>query len=157
MNTDPRSAEGRTPAPHRASPAAEADARFDAALRDLHAQALERVGPQVRQRLRTIRSEAAAQPQRGRGGLLGWALASSGVAAVALAVGLQVIGGGMLLPGAAPAPVEVAAAPVRAMAAPATVETSYDPDTAVATLDENPDLYLWLASNSDALPRTHLE
>lgn len=72
MNTDPRSTDGRTPAPHRASPAAEADARFDAALRDLHAQSLERLSPQVRQRLRTIRSEAAAQPRRGRGGLLGW-------------------------------------------------------------------------------------
>ncbi|QWP78832.1 hypothetical protein J5226_10750 [Lysobacter sp. K5869] len=158
MNTDPRSAEGRTPAPHRASPAADADARFDAALRDVHAQALERVSPQVRQRLRTIRSEAAAQPQRGRGGLLGWALASSGVAAVALAVGLQFVGGGAPLPGPAPAPVEVAAAPARAAIAPAkVVETGYEPDTAVATLDENPDLYLWLASNSDALPRTHLE
>lgn len=152
MNTDPRSADGRTPAPHRASPAAEADARFDAALRDLHAQALERVSPQVRQRLRTIRSEAAAQPQRGRGGLLGWALASSGVAAVALALGLQFVGTG------APAPLAVAIAPAsEAAAAPVTVETGYDPDTAVAALDENPDLYLWLASNSDALPRTHVE
>lgn len=157
MNTDPRSAEGRTPAPHRASPAADADARFDAALRDLHAQSLEHVSPQVRQRLRTIRSEAAAQPHRGRGGLLGWALASSGVAAVALALGLQFVGTGVPAPGSVPAPVEVAAAPPRAAAAPVAVETGYDPDTAVATLDENPDLYLWLASNSDALPRTHVE
>ncbi len=158
MNTDPRSADGRTPAPHRASPAAEADARFDAALRDLHAQALERVSPQVRQRLRTIRSEAAAQPRRGRGGLLGWALASSGVAAVALALGLQFVGAGAPAPGPAPAPLAVAIAPAsEAAAAPVTVETGYDPDTAVAALDENPDLYLWLASNSDALPRTHVE
>jgi len=160
MNTDPRSADGRTPAPHRASPAAEADARFDAALRDLHAQALERVSPQVRQRLRTIRSEAAAQPQRGRGGLLGWALASSGMAAVALAVGLQFVGAGAPAPapGPASAPLAVAVVPaVTASAAPAVVETGYDPDTAVAALDENPDLYLWLASNSDALPRTHVE
>ncbi|BAV96776.1 hypothetical protein [Lysobacter enzymogenes] len=158
MNTDPRSADGRTPAPHRASPAAEADARFDAALRDLHAQALERVSPQVRQRLRTIRSEAAAQPQRGRGGLLGWALASSGVAAVAVALGLQFVGTGAPAPGPAPAPLAVAIAPAHeAAAAPVTVETGYDPDTAVAALDENPDLYLWLASNSDALPRTHVE
>lgn len=158
MNTDPRSAAAGAPAgspAHRANPPAAADARFDAAMRGLHAQALERVSPQVRQRLRTIRSEAAAQPRRGRGGLLGWALASSGVAAMALAVGLQFVGGGAPAPDAAPAPADVAIAP--APAAPALVEAGYDPDTAVATLDENPDLYLWLASNSDALPSTHLE
>ncbi|MFD1297881.1 hypothetical protein ACFQ4Q_14725, partial [Lysobacter gummosus] len=73
---------------HRASPPADADARFDAAMRDLHAQAVERVSPQIRARLRTIRSEAAAQPHR-RGGLLGWTLARSGVAALAHALGLQ--------------------------------------------------------------------
>ncbi|MEI2431037.1 hypothetical protein RDV84_13625 [Lysobacter yananisis] len=155
MNTDPRSADGRTPAPHRASPADEADARFDATLRDLHAQSLERLSPQVRQRLRTIRSEAAAQPRRGRGGLLGWTLASSGVAAVALALGLQFAGGGAPLPAAAPA--QVAQQPVMAAPSAVAAEASYDPDTAVAALDENPDLYLWLASNTDALPQTHLE
>ncbi|WP_394540430.1 hypothetical protein PRJ39_07340 [Lysobacter enzymogenes] len=155
MNTDPRSADGRTPAPHRASPAAEADARFDAALRDLHAQALERVSPQVRQRLRTIRSEAAAQPRRGHGGLLGWTLASSGVAAVALALGLQFVGGGAPLPAAAPA--QVAQQPSAAAPVAVAADASYDPDTAVAALDENPDLYLWLASNTDALPQPHLE
>ena len=34
----------------------------------------------------------------------------------------------------------------------ATTATAYDADTALATLDENPDLYLWLASNDDAMP-----
>lgn len=151
MNTDPRAA-GAPPAPHRARPADDADARFDAAMRGLHAQALDRVGPQVRQRLRTIRSEAVAQPRRGRGGLLGWAAAGSGLAAVALVLGLQ-LGGGAAPPGGAPAPAELALQPQSAPAA----EAGYDPDTAVAALDENPDLYLWLASNSDALPRTHVE
>ncbi|ALN92781.1 hypothetical protein LG3211_3844 [Lysobacter gummosus] len=138
---------------HRASPPADADARFDAAMRDLHAQAVERVSPQIRARLRTIRSEAAAQPHR-RGGLLGWTLASSGVAAVALALGLQFAGSGAPSGGA---PAATSPAVVVASSAVAPADTGYDPDTAVAALDENPDLYLWLASNTDALPRTHTE
>lgn len=153
MNTDPRSA---APAPQPAGSTAAAQARFDAAARDLHALALERVSPQVRQRLRTIRSEAAARPRRGRGGLLGWTLASSGVAAVALALGLQFVGGGAPPP-AVPAAEPLAQQPAAVVPAAAAVDTGYDPDTAMATLDENPDLYLWLASNADALPQTHLE
>lgn len=128
-----------TPGP---APAAgdDRDARFDAAMRALHRQALERVEPATRARLRSIRSEAARAPVR-RGGLLGWALASGGVAAVALALGLQFAG---------PAPqAPAAAAPALAELPPA---AGYDADTAVAALDENPDLYLWLASNGDALP-----
>lgn len=39
------------------------------------------------------------------------------------------------------------AAPVASVVAPAAL----DVDTAIATLDENPDLYLWLASNGDAV------
>ncbi len=123
--------------------------RFDAALRGLHAQALEQVSPQVRARLRTIRHQAAA-PARTRGAWAGWALASGGVAALALAASLQFAGG--------PAPAPAAQSPALAVteAAPASgavpAEVGYDPDTAVAALEENPDFYLWLASNSDALP-----
>ncbi|QCW28823.1 hypothetical protein FE772_19005 [Lysobacter enzymogenes] len=122
-------------------------------MRDLHAQSLERLSPQVRQRLRTIRSEAAAQPDGAAAA--SWTLASSGVAAVALALGLQFAGGGAPLP--ADAPAQVAQQPSAAAPAAVAAEASYDPDTAVAALDENPDLYLWLASNTDALPQTHLE
>ncbi|MEH6421115.1 hypothetical protein [Pseudomonas sp. CGJS7] len=142
---------------HRASPPSDPDARFDAAMRGLHAQALERVSPATRARLRTLRSEAAVQPRHGRGGLLGWALAGSGAFAgiAALALGLQMGGN----PGPASAPVAaVSSAPAIAVAAAPLADATYDPDTAVAALDENPDLYLWLASNSDALPpRTHTE
>ena len=34
----------------------------------------------------------------------------------------------------------------------ATGVDAVDADTAIAALDENPDLYLWLASNDDAVP-----
>lgn len=122
--------------------------RFDAAMRALHARALEQVSPDTRMRLRSIRNEAGAAAPR-RGGMFAWALASGGVAAFALALGLQ-FAAGPGEPAGAPALAAVSAATDEAARAPAGV--SYDPDTAVAALDENPDLYLWLASNSDALP-----
>ncbi|WP_057918936.1 hypothetical protein [Lysobacter antibioticus] len=131
-------------------PAADRDQRFDQAMRALHARAVDQVTPQTRARLRTIRNEAAAAPVR-RSGVLGWALASGGVAAFALALGLQFVGGN----GGAPAVPESApavASAAAAVASAAAVDAVYDPDTAVAALDENPDLYLWLASNGDALP-----
>ncbi|MEI2454109.1 hypothetical protein ABU614_11950 [Lysobacter firmicutimachus] len=118
----------------------ERDARFDEAMRALHRQALDRVEPATRARLRSIRNDTAHARAR-RGGLLGWALASGSVAAVALALGLQFVGP------APPAP--TASAPALAEQTPA---IGYDADTSVAALDENPDLYLWLASNGDALP-----
>lgn len=121
----------------------ERDRRFDQAMRTLHAHAVEQVSPQTRARLRSIRSDAAAAPVR-RSGVLGWALASGGVAAFALVLGLQFVGGN------GGTPVAPGSVPAVASAAPA--EAVYDPDTAVAALDENPDLYLWLASNGDALP-----
>lgn len=138
--TTPNERPGPGPQLH---PAADRDQRFDQAMRALHARAVEQVTPQTRARLRTIRSEAAAAPVR-RSGVLGWALASGGVAAFALVLGLQFVGGN----GGAPAVPESAPA----MASAAAADAAYDPDTAVAALDENPDLYLWLASNGDALP-----
>lgn len=123
--------------------------RFDAAMRALHARAVEQVSPDTRMRLRRIRNESDARAQR-RGGMFGWALASGGVAAFALALGLQFVGSqghSASAPGLTAVP-----APAVGSVAHSPVEVSYDPDTAVAALDENPDLYLWLASNSDALP-----
>jgi len=126
--------------PGPASAGDDRDARFDAAMRGLHRQSLDRIEPATRARLRSIRSQAARAPAR-RGGLLGWALASGGVAAFALVLGLQFVGPAPQGPAPdAPAVAELPAA------------TGYDADTAVAALDENPDLYLWLASNGDALP-----
>lgn len=116
------------------------DERFDHAMRALHAQSLEQVSPATRARLRVARHAAAhpsgaRAPRRG----FGWVLASGTAAVFALAIGLQ------LRPTQAP---DVAPAP-----AVATIATSAgtDVDTTIATLDENPDLYLWLASNDDAI------
>lgn len=115
------------------------DTRFDQAMRALHAQALDQVSPATRARLRVAR-HAAARPsgQRETRRGFGWVLASGTAAVFALAIGLQ------LRPQQAPV---APAAPVASVVAPAAL----DVDTAIATLDENPDLYLWLASNGDAV------
>ena len=128
--------------------------RFDAAMRAMYAQAVEQVSPDTRMRLRAIRNDSSARAQR-RGGVFGWALASGGVAAFALALGLQ-FAGNPSSSGTTPGVTAVPALAGTANVAPPVVDVSYDPDTAVAALDENPDLYLWLASNTDALP-THTE
>lgn len=114
------------------------DERFDQAMRGLHAQALSQVSSATRARLRVARHAAATPagaraPRRG----FGWVLASGCAAVFALVIGLQL----------RPVP-----APDAPPAAIATTASAYDADTAVAVLDENPDLYLWLAYNDDAVP-----
>ena len=111
------------------------DARFDQAMRELHAQAVARVSSATRARLRAARHGAAAARESRRG--YGWILASGCAAVFALAIALQLQPRPASKPGAPPV---------------AEVSAAYDADTAVAALDENPDLYLWLASNDDALP-----
>lgn len=115
----------------------DADNHFDQAMRDLHGQALARVSPSTRVRLRAAR---AASVQGAHPPGLRWALAAGFVAVFALAAGLQwrVTSSGN--------------EDIRTQTAAIAVVTT-DPGT-VAPLDENPDLYLWLASNGDALPAT---
>lgn len=117
------------------------DQEFDQAMRRLHMQAVTEVSPATRARLRVARqagAHGAREPRRG----FGWVLASGCAAAFVLAIALQL----------RPTP-PVATAPTQTPAvAVAPAESGYDVDTAVAALDENPDLYLWLASNDDALP-----
>lgn len=115
----------------------EHDTRFDEAMRDLHRQALAAVSPATRQRLRTART-GAARPRHGGA----WALGASVATVAALAIALQL--GPLPLRG--PATASPPGATAAGGAAPSTpVADAGD----VATLDENPDLYLWLAS-SDA-------
>ncbi len=111
--------------------------RFDQAMRDVHAQAVDRISPATRARLRAARHAVPATPVR-RG--LGWVLASGFAAVFALAIGLRL---------QTPTPAVAPPAPSVAALTPA---TAYDVETAVAALDENPDLYLWLAANDDDLP-----
>ncbi|KRA71959.1 hypothetical protein ASD78_16440 [Lysobacter sp. Root667] len=118
--------------------------RFDEAARALHRQALGAVSPATRARLRTARHasvERARAPRRG----LGWALASGCAAVFALAIGVQL----QRAPQTAAPP--VATPPVAMLPAPEAA--AYDNATALASLDENPDFYLWLAS-ADDLPAT---
>lgn len=108
---------------------------FDGAMRELHAQALTQVSPRTRARLRAARTAAATQrtPMRG----LRWALATGFVAVFALSIGLQWRG-----------PSSTANLPTRT----AVIEAANDnTGGSVEALDENPDFYLWLASN-DSLP-----
>lgn len=114
------------------------DDAFDAAMRDLHAQALTQVSPRTRNRLRAARTAAAVQRAPVRG--FGWVLASGFAAVFALAIGLQWQGS----PGIT--------APARTADTDPVDQVVDGMDAAVATLDENPDFYLWLASNDDTLP-----
>lgn len=114
------------------------DDAFDGAMRELHAQALTQVSPRTRTRLRAARTAAASRNAPTRG--LRWALATSFAAIFALAIGLQWRG-----------PSSTVNVPPKIAAIDAAND---DPGSAVATLDENPDLYLWLASNDDTLAAT---
>jgi len=118
------------------------DDRFDNAMRGLHAQAVSQVSSATRARLRVARHATARpneqrEPRRG----FNWVLGSGLAAVFAIAIGLQ------LRPAQTPIPATAAIASVSAPANP----TAFDADTAFAALDENPDLYLWLASNGDAV------
>lgn len=112
------------------------DESFDNAMRELHAQALMHVSPMTRARLRVGRTAAQRAPIRG----FGWVLASGFAAVFAIAIGLQ-----LQKPPAATVSTQTAAS--------TNPESNADDGTGlVATLDENPDFYLWLASNDDAQP-----
>lgn len=111
--------------------------RFDQAMRALHAQALERTSPATRLRLRSARA-ASTDTQRTHRGLR-WT--SAAVATVfALAIGFN------LDPSTRqPTPITP---PPSAIATASDDGSHYE--SAVTALDENPDLYVWLASNDDA-------
>ena len=121
--------------------------RFDQAARRLHTDALSTVSPLVRSRLQQARGAATLARPEPRGGIWTWA-GSTAVLALALGVGLQ-----------------FERSPARTPDSPLSAATVTDIDRTVgrvqendaevsnllAALDENPDFYLWLASNDDAL------
>ena len=109
------------------------DEAFDRAMRGLHAQAITQVSARTRARLRAARTTASTRPAAARG--LRWAVASGFAAIFAVAIAVQWWG-----------PSSTGQAPTRTAAIDA---ADYG---AMATFDENPDLYLWLASNDDTLP-----
>lgn len=115
--------------------------RLDRAARALYAQAVEQVPPHTLARLHPRR--AAAPVRRGwRAPALGWSLAAACAAVFVFAVGMHtlVAPGGM---DATPPPA-IATAP----AAQPVIEPYDDP---LMTFDEDPDLFVWLASEARPL------
>jgi hypothetical protein len=110
------------------------DDRFDAIARDVHAHSLDALSPRTRAQLQLHRRGALAPARTPRMRTLAWPIATA-CAIAALAIGWQLRG-----PGSTPAD----APPGTTMVAATT-----DDDSATLVLDENPELYEWLAS-SDA-------
>jgi hypothetical protein len=112
--------------------------QFDRAMRALHARAIEQVPSRMLHELHVRRANAAKAPARGTGG---WWLAAASAAVFALALGLR-------QPAPAPAP-GGDALPSLAAATVAVDVAAYD--DGLAALDEDPDLYLWLAAQDSQI------
>ena len=118
-------------------PTASTEARFDALARACHEASLQRLSPRTQARLAQARRPASGI----RAPRLAWALPAAFAAVAVLAIAVQL----RQPPTGAPtgqAPAVVAAS---------TDGATNDPAT---TLDENPDFYLWLASNDAVMPST---
>lgn len=102
---------------------------FDRDMRKLYSAAVDHVSPQTLARLRAARHAAQTAPRPGHAWR--WIAATAFSAVLAVAIGLQ------FQPQSAPAPT------TQPMVAS---DASGDYNGGVPTLDENPDLYLWLAS-----------
>ena len=123
------------------------DREFDLAARRCHTDALAALTPQTLSRLRAAR-HGATSAATSRRSVLGWVLASSSAAVIALAVSVQL----QRVPiAAAPSIATAVNAPTGNPDATAAIDDYAD---LVGGLDENPDLYLWLAANHDTLPAT---
>lgn len=116
---------------------------FDRRLRAVHAQAVAQVPPRTLYALRVRRGHAASAATSARPGLRsgGW-WAAAGLAAVfALTIGLR-------QPPLDGAPTD--AAPPSLAAAGTAIEAAAW-DEGLATLEEDPDLYLWVASQDSLI------
>jgi hypothetical protein len=119
----------------------ERDDDFDRTLRALHARAIEQVPSRTLYELRVRRANAAKAPARLLVTRGGWWLAAASAAVFALALGLR-------QPGPAPVPGgEVL--PSMAAATEAVEIAAYE--DGLAALDEDPDLYLWLAAQDSQI------
>lgn len=107
---------------------------FDHDMRRLHAEAVSNISPSTLARLRAARHGAQSTPRQGHAWR--WVAATAFSAVLAVVLGMQLLPGPVHPPVARPVVVDGASAG--------------DAD-ALATLDESPDLYMWLAS-SEAEP-----
>ena len=118
------------------------DGGFDAQARTLHRASLAQMSPQALVRLRAARHEAQrAAPASGDARPWRWLTATALTAVLAVGVGLQ------FLP---QAPTSSSPGMTTPVPLAATDDDALD-GTAAGTLEEDPDLYLWLAS-ADAQP-----
>lgn len=126
------------------------DDDFDLDARRHYTRALGHLSPRVRARLGEARNAATAPASTGH--RVSWLLAGGGIAAT-LALGLA-----MQLrptppesePNARMATATPALDPAESASQRAGIDSELD--DMLAALNENPDLYLWLAANDDALP-----
>ena len=108
---------------------------FDHDMQQLHAAAVSHLSPQTLARLRAARHGLAeSAPQRGHSWR--WITASAFSAVLAVAIGVQFLPQSQTPPSVQPV-------------ATTTYDSAYTGSTTTA-LDENPDLYLWLASQDAA-------
>ena len=113
----------------------DANESFDHRMRQLHATAVTQLSPQTLARLRDARQQAQISAPR-RGNAWRWATATAFSTVLAVTIGLQLL----------PKPGSTPAQPVVA-----TLGSDDAYADSVSALDENPDLYVWLAS-SEAEP-----
>lgn len=109
------------------------DDDFERAMRARYAEAATRLSARTQAQLHNRLQAAVTRVPRASSRRPAWSLAAASVLVLALAFGLQWRAGHEAMP-----------SPAQPLAA------NGDSDEALATLDENPDLYLWLAS-SDAI------
>lgn len=122
------------------NPVHDHDAPFDAQARRLHAAALSHVSPQTLARLRAARHAATQDAPAARAGHWRWMAATAFTAVLAVGVGVQFLPDRQAAPPSATPPAMADAA-----------AGSADDFNAASVYDEDPDLYLWLAS-VDAQP-----
>ena len=109
---------------------------FDRDMQQLHATAVDNISPQTLARLRAARHGLANETAPQRGHAWRWVAASTFSAVLAVAIGVQFL------------PTSQPVAPASPIVATVVAD---DYTTGVTALDENPDLYVWLAS-SEAEP-----
>jgi hypothetical protein len=107
---------------------------FDAIARGVHARSLDALSPRTRAQLQLRRRGAPTPTRTPRMRTLAWPIATA-CAIAALAIGWQLSGPGSMTTDTTPSAPMVAAA---------------DDDSATLVLDENPELYEWLASSDAA-------
>lgn len=118
------------------SSAIDKNENFDREMRQLHATAVNQLSPQTLARLRAARHGLAKEATPRRGHAWRWVTATAFSAVLAVVVGMQFLPQSQTMPAAQPI---------------ASLTTDDNYVSSVVTLEENPDLYLWLAS-SEAEP-----